>query len=139
MKKNEFEGIDHAIVGKFKAPIEKFNTNQDLQNWSKTKVLEITTKDFGGRHEETKIQRKAILQEWFDYVLQENDGYTLAMVLLILSSITKDLKSYNDTIPPFLNKGVLADCITEIDKKIKQGTKYQFDLNKMGKNSKQRI
>lgn len=37
MKKKEFEGIDLAVVQKFKAPIEKFNSNIDLQNWAKEK------------------------------------------------------------------------------------------------------
>ena len=34
MKKSEFEGIDLAVVQKFKAPIEKFNSNNDLQKWA---------------------------------------------------------------------------------------------------------
>ena len=44
MKKKEFEGIDLAVVQKFKAPIEKFNSNIDLQNWAKEKAEAITEK-----------------------------------------------------------------------------------------------
>ena len=137
MKKKQFGGIDLAVVEKFKAPVEKFNTNADLQKWSETKTLEIANKDFGGRQDETPIQRKAMLKEWADYVLKKNDGYTNAMALLILDAITKDLKPDNDTIPPVLNKGVLADCIEEIDKNTKQNPKYQFDLNKIYRNKLQ--
>ena len=49
MKKHEFEGIDLAVVEKFKAPIEKFNSNADLQNWAGEKAKAIAEKDFGGR------------------------------------------------------------------------------------------
>ena len=137
MKKSEFSGIDRAVVEKFKAPIEKFHTNADLQKWSLGNTLELANKDYGGRNEETKIQRKAMLKEWSDYVLQENDGYTNAMSLLILYAVTKDLKPDNDTIPPVLNKGVLADCIAELEKQTKEDPKYQFDLNKIYKNKLQ--
>ena len=34
MRKKEFNGIDLAVIQKFKAPIEKFNSNEDLQNWA---------------------------------------------------------------------------------------------------------
>ena len=133
MKKSKFSGIDRAVVENFKAPIEKFYTNADLQKWSFENALELANKDYGGRKEETKIQRKAMLKEWSDYVLQENDGYTNAMSLLILDAVTKDLKHDNDTIPPVLNKGVLADCIAELDKNTKEVPKYQFNLNKIYK------
>ena len=134
MKKKEFSGIDLAVIQKFSAPIEKFNSNEDLQNWADEKVQEILNKDFGGRSEETKIQRKAMLKEWSDYILDENDAYKKTTAFLILSAITKDLDANNDNIPPVLNKGVLADCISEIEKNIKINPKYQFDLNKMYKN-----
>ena len=31
----QFSGMDLACVEKFKAPIEKFNINDDLQEWAK--------------------------------------------------------------------------------------------------------
>ena len=45
MKKAEFSGIDLFVVNKFKAPVEKFNSNEDLQNWCKEKIDEIRKKD----------------------------------------------------------------------------------------------
>jgi len=131
MKKAQFGGINLAVVEKFKAPIEKFNSNDDLQNWAALKLKEITKTDFGGRQDETKIQRNAMLNEWTDYVLTENGAYSNATALLILSAVTKGLKLGNDKLPPVLNKGVLADCISEIIKNIKADKKYHFDLNKM--------
>lgn len=134
MKKSEFKGIDLAVVQKFKAPIEKFNSDDDLQNWAGEQAKAIADNDFGGRHEETEIQRKAMLGEWSDYVLDENNAYKKTTALLILNAITKYLEPDNDNIPPVLNKGVLADCIDEIDKNTKNNPKYQFDLNKMYQN-----
>ena len=131
LKKSQFDGLDLAVVEKFKAPIEKFNSNDDLQDWAKGQAESIANTDFGGRQKETVIQRKAMLKEWSDYVLKENDAYNNATALLILNAVTKDLKPDNDKLPPVLNKGVLADCISEIDKNTKADKKYQFDLNKM--------
>lgn len=134
MKKKEFEGIDLAVVQKFKAPIEKFDLNVDLQNWAGKKAKAIAAKDFGGRQAETKTQRNELLKEWSDYIFKENNAYKKTTALLILDAITKNLEPDNDNIPPVLNKGVLADCIYEIDKNIKTDPKYQFDLNKMYQN-----
>ena len=140
LKKSQFEGLDFAAVEKFKAPIEQFKTNNDLQNWCKSKIkTNILDKDFGGRQEETKIQRKAMLKEWTDYVLKENEGYNSATALIILSAVTKGLNPDNDKLPPVLNKGVLADCISEIETNLKKDKKYSFDFNKMYQNKLQSL
>ena len=138
LKKTQFDGLDYAAVEKFKAPIEKFNSNEDLQKWCKDKVKsDILEKDFGGRQEETKIQRKAMLKEWTDYVIKDNDAYNNATALIILSAVTKGLRPDNDKLPPVLNKGILADCMSEIDTNLKKDKKYAFDLNKMYQNKLQ--
>jgi len=135
MKKNQFEGLDLACVQHFKAPIEKFNINDDLQNWSKTKLeKEYIDKDFGGRQQETKIQRKAMIKEWGDYVTKENDAYTPTTQLLIMNAVTKDLKPDNDALPPVLNQGILAATVDEIDTNMRADNKYSFDINKIYQN-----
>lgn len=131
MKKKEFGGIDFAVVEKFKAPIEKFNSNSDLQNWARKKAETIANKDFGGRQEETQIQRKAMLKEWSDYVFYENKNFSDTTSLLILDAVTKNMKSDNDKLLPVLNKKVLDECINEIEKNTKADSKFQFNLNKI--------
>ena len=37
VKKTDFEGIDFAVVEKYKAPLEKFKTKDDLQKWCEKK------------------------------------------------------------------------------------------------------
>lgn len=137
MKKKEFAGVDLAVVEKFKAPIEKFNNSGDLENWVENKIEDIKSKDYLGRQKETTIQRNAMLKEWFNYVTEENDAYSKPMQLIVLSAITKDLEPDNDTIPPVLNKGVLADCAEELKTKLTENPKLNFDFNKMYRNKLQ--
>ena len=105
MKKPQFSGFDLLVVNKFKAPIEKFNTNDDLQNWCKEQIDELSKKDLKGRQAETTTQREATFKEWSDYVLKKNDAYTNSIALLILDGILKDINPDNDTEIPPLNKG----------------------------------
>lgn len=134
MKKQEFSGIDRVCVDKFKAPIEKFNTNEDLQDWAGEKLQTILTTDYEGRREETQIQRKALIKEWGDYLTKENDAYNKTAGLLVMSAITKDLEPNNDELPPCLNKGVLADVMSKVDngenvnilKEYKTGLRHQY-------------
>lgn len=116
MKKSDFKGIDRVCVEKFKAPIEKFNKNEDLQNWAGKLLNNIIKKDYKGRQQATVTQRKNLINEWSNYVTKENDSYNNSAGLLIMSSITKDLKPENDALPPVLNKSVLADIMSEINK-----------------------
>ena len=131
MKKAQFDGVNRMIVEKFKAPIEKFNTQSDFQSWAGKMTENLMSKNFGGRQAETIEQRKHMLKEWKDYVLTENGVYTSAIGLLILSAITNDLKPDNDKIPPVLNKGVLADCVSEISKNSEENKDYQPNFRKM--------
>lgn len=132
LKKSFFKGLDLAVVERFKAPIEKFNSNENFQKWCKAKIKsDFLQKDFGGRQEETVFQRKAMINEWSNYVLKENGCYSSAAALLILAAATKGLSPENDKLPPVLNKGILADCISEIDLNLEKDKKYSFDLNKM--------
>ena len=74
MKKSQFSGIDLVCIEKFKAPIEKFNKNEDLQNWAKQKLDLILNKDYGGRQIETIDQRISILHSWKKYIEQNNNA-----------------------------------------------------------------
>lgn len=133
MKKTKFSGFDAAVVEKYKAPIEKFNSNEDFENWTKSKIEELAKRDYKARQKDSQIQREALLKEWFIYVLQGNSAFTPAMQLIILDAITKNLKPNNDELPPVLNKGVLADCISELNKSLKENPKNSFNFHKMYK------
>ena len=134
LKKADFNGTDLAVIEKYKPNIQQFKTKEDLQIFAEQQIKELKRKDFGGRQEETKIQRKTMLQEWFDYVTKGNEAYSNTQRLIILAAITKDLKANNDKIPPVLNKGVLADTVSELEERLKTNSKQMFDFNKMYQN-----
>ena len=134
MKKADFRGFDYAVLEKFKAPIEKFDVLSDFQNWAGGLVEKIKNTNFLGRKAETVVQRKGMLKDWFNYVIEENGAYTKAIQLLILSAMTKNLGEKDDNLPPTLNKGVLADCVSDLNKELEKDKKVQFDFNKMYQN-----
>ena len=131
MKKRDFEGIDFAVVEKFKAPIQQFKTNDDLQNWAAAKIRdEYLNMDFGGRTRETRKLRKSILNNWLDY-LTGNEKYSNTTQLLILNAITKDLKNTTDTLPPMLDINALEITLTTLENILKTDSKALFDLKKI--------
>ncbi|MBQ6515579.1 hypothetical protein IJI31_00195 [bacterium] len=130
MKKNEFSGIDLLVVEKFNAPIEKFKTNDDFSKWAENEISDILGKDYNARTYEASIQRDAIIGEWKKYFEEENKEYTPSEKLLIYDGITKNLKPDNDTIPPILNKGALADTMYQLKEDLKTNPKMAFNFSK---------
>lgn len=122
MKMSELKGIDQFVAKKYKINPQPIKTLKDFQEKCKSFVEDIAKKseegNFSGRQQETQIQRKAMIKDWYDYVVKENGAYTGAMALMILGGITAGLKPKEDTLPPVLNKGVLANTIEEISNTI---------------------
>lgn len=133
-KKTDFQGIDYYVIERFQPNIQKFKTKEDLQTFANNLIKEIKEKDYPARKDEISAQRKAMLNEWYKYILEENKAYTTTQRLIILKSITKNLSSNNDSIPPVLNKGVLASTITEINNRLEQKPNEKIDFNKIYQN-----
>ena len=132
MKKSEFSGIDLLVVNTFRAPVEKFDGMKNFQDWCDEEIQKITEKDYTTtRDKQANIQRKELLNEWFDYVLKENDAYTNSISLLILDGITKNLKNDNNALPPILDKGILASTIQNITDLLKENPKAQINFYKL--------
>lgn len=131
LKKMQFSGMDLACVEKFKAPIEKFNVNEDLQEWAK-KGIKNEFKDMTGRQPMTKVQRDAILKDWKTGLLE--DKKQPSTIYLVLKSITKGVKPENDKLPSVYNKEIFDKTLNIINKKleIEKGNQkiYSFDFNK---------
>lgn len=135
MKKSKFSDIDLVVVNKFKAPIEKFNSNNDFQKWCLDKIEnEYKLKNYSARQEKTTEERNVILSDWINY-LDGIDKYNNAEKLLIIDGITTNLKLKNDSIPPLFNENVLDDTIFEIKQKSKENKNYQIDFNKLYSNN----
>lgn len=128
MKKKQFLGVSRIVVEKYKLPIEKFNVIDDMQRWCKDFIdKNLIGRRYPGRQEFSLEQRTAVLKEWFNYVLKENQLYTSAMAMFILAGITKGLKETNDEIPPILNKGVLADTIDTLENSTDKNYNVDFE------------
>lgn len=130
MKMSELNGIDQFVARKYKLPIEKFKVIEEFQNFCKKMVEEISKKDFLGMYEGTRTQRKAMLKEWYEYVTKGNDAYTSSIALMIMKGITTGLKPEENTLPPVLNKGVLADTVSVIQDRLNADPKAQLKFDK---------
>jgi len=138
MKKNQFFGIDLMMINKLKAPIGKFNSNDDFQNWCKdilendylAKIDELSESD----DIQAQKQKKKILSDWIDYITVENEAYTPAIQLMILSSITSTLDKSTNHLPPNLDKRILADTIYEITQNSKKDKNYNCNFDKLYRN-----
>ena len=141
MKKTQFSGIDLMMINRLKAPIEKFNTNDDFQAWCKNKVQNeyISKKDelVESVDPQAQIQKEKILSDWIEYITVENEAYTPAIQLMILSSITSDLSNDTNHLPPVLDKRILADTIYEITQNCKKDKNYNPNFNKLYRNKLQ--
>ena len=128
MKKSQFNGIDFAVVEKFKAPIEKFNTNDDFQDWADKRQRTVIDKPLGGKSAETVKQREFMKLSWVDSML--NTGYTPAERLLILNGVTKNLNKNDDTFLPSYNDKVLRQTVDTLKTELADNPKLQFDFGK---------
>ena len=131
MKKSEFSGIDRKVVEDTRVDVEPFKDMGDFYKYCNGLTDMIKNKNYGGRRVETKTQRQSILQEWFDYVIKGNDAYTPAISYMILNGISRNLKPNDDTLPPVLNKGVLAKTVCEAQNKVDKENNLQFNFGKM--------
>ena len=96
--------MDLLCVEKFKAPIEKFNSNNDLQTWAFKKFVDFRTKDYSGRSRHGRVHRKVILRDWLNNICSPDSQYTNVEKVLILHGITKDLKKNTDKIEKNVQK-----------------------------------
>lgn len=112
VKKSQFNGIDYAVVEKFKPPIEKFNSCEDLQTWAEEKCRDIIHSDLGGRNKEIYFQRREELLNWGKNLNYENK--TNSEKLFVLSGITKHLNQNDDTYVPVYDEIVLKKSLEEI-------------------------
>ena len=133
MKKSKFQGTDLAVINKFKAPIEKFNTNEEFQNWCKEKTKEEYSDGYYMAQDmNATFKRESILNDWNTYLTKEDNDYTEAQKLFIMNGITRDLKKTTNTMPSILNKEVLKQTMDEIDEEfINNGAKRELSFNKI--------
>lgn len=137
LKKSELNEFEFACAVKFKAPLEKFNTSDDFQEWANKKLEEKT--DLSNYKYKEKIvedEVKKILTEWKEY-LSEDDVYKSnpALSMIIFDAITGDLSPETHNLPPVLHKGVLSDSIGQFSGNLKQNRRAIPNFAKMYQNN----
>lgn len=120
MKKRDFTGTDLLAVERFKAPIEKFNSNEDFQNWADIKSKEYTSDTI-------------VLALIYDD-LNNAKNFTKAEILLMIAALMKEIKKRNYTNDLF-NMDIFKSSIAELREKTTKNPKEKFNLFKLYKSN----
>ena len=134
MKPNQFKGIDYAVVRKFKAPVEKFDNNSDLQAWATVKLQSLMNKSFQSEHDEITLDRMFRIAAWNDFLKSKQNEWSPAKILLIFSSMLKGMKSKNNVVPPPIRESVLEKSIDSLENSLNNHKDKPFDFNKIYQN-----
>ena len=127
MKVSQFEGVDYSCVRQFKAPIEKFNGMKDFYNWILECKNKKLSKNLKGRSPETERKRCCIMKNWEEGL----KNYSPPIALITISSIVKNLKSSNDSLPPAFHSTVFEETVADIEGAVALEPEFQFDITKI--------
>ena len=133
MKKSAFKGFDLECVNRFKAPIETFNSIDNLHKWAKNKLRD-TLKPAKYRVEDCVItaERMDILEAWGSFFTRDKaykNNPTLS--LIIADGITHNLNNTNKDIPPILYPKALIETVRQIRKNMSEVKGYSFNFEKI--------
>ena len=127
MKPNQFKGFDYACVRKFKAPVEKFETEKNFYGWAMDKLnVFVKEKLVEGKSDLTVTRRKEGIFEWRTELGFDLEAAPLA--LIVLTSILKDLKPNNDKLPPILSKDIFRKTVEDLEKQLADNKDLQFNF-----------
>lgn len=133
MKPNQFRGLDYATVRKFKAPVEKFNSNSDLQNWAGVMLQTLTDKTYKSNTCHVDIGRRISINKWKDFLLTKGLNWTETKKLITFSAMVQGLKENNDKIPPIINEDILNKTFTTLESDLIKDKDLCFNFNKLYK------
>ena len=128
MKKSQFHGIDILVVNQFKAPIEKFNTNEDFQNWCNNETKKINLNEPCGRSKQTATLRKWVLRNWINYLNKNN--VSRAKQLLIYNGLKRDINPKDDRLPPIFREEILKKTLRNCETILKSRPNAQINFIK---------
>lgn len=133
LKKSAFRGFDLECVNRFKAPIETFNSVDELHKWAMTKLREKLNPEFHRANDHLiTAERNDILDSWYN-ILMKDKSYKQnpTLSLIIADGITHDLSKTNKDIPPIFYPSALINTIRQIRKNIANVKGYSFNFNKI--------
>ena len=131
MKSSAFTGFDYACMRKFKAPIEKFKSLDDFYIWAEKNFYRLSEIDLKGRNDIVVSERKKMLSKWVNFLSGNKNLLSPSLALLAFSSIIKNLKPDNETVPPEINEDVFVKTIDNLESDLIKNRDYKFDLEKI--------
>lgn len=128
MKKSEFQDADLVCINKFVAPIEKFNSRNDLEKFAEEKLKkEYYNKEFPARTPKANESREILLKQWKERLTEENWSWGYPGNLIIMAALTKNLKPNNDTLPLPFNENVLLKTMSSINTDSNRNYTFNFE------------
>lgn len=110
----------------FKAPLEKFNKQEDFRNWSKDKLNQtLDLSKYSAIDELDTEERVNRLVPWKDFLLTDREMKNHPeLALVIADSLTKDLYFDTKNFPPVFDKEAVRATVSSIDRELKKNPKY---------------
>ncbi len=122
LRKSKLMGLPLACACMFKAPLEKFKNEKQLEAWVEDKVqdLEHNSRAFSAVYSEELVQ-------WRDFLKNEPTYKTNPFEMLImLSSFENKAKKWGDF--PSVEPVVIKSTFEEIDEELKKDRKFTFNF-----------
>lgn len=133
IKKTKLNGLDLACANIFKAPLEKFNSKEDLDNWAENKLQTmIKTANYPHKNPRQKKELDKRLEEWIDFFNKEEGVYANkpAVDLIAYNAITKNIDLSKNVIPPYFDKVTFGLTVRELETQMKEDRNSLFDFEK---------
>lgn len=131
VKKSQFQPIELALVEKYKLPIEKYSSVEDLQMYAEKELEKLEKKPFDGKNSDTGMLRKQLLNEWFDYFKANSDKYPPSTRFLVCNEICNKLNSDTEKLPPTPNSVVIDETLEQIHDGFSKDKHFSFNFENL--------
>ncbi len=133
MKKSQLNEFDLACANQYKAPIEKFKTKQDFNDWANEKLeqmFSLKKLDSKTADEYVKEDKDRIIGEWKQVITNKNEKCieNPSLSLAVFSSLISDLAYDSKDLPEEYNEKVFDDTVSEIEQHLKANKNYSFNF-----------
>ena len=131
MKPNQFKGFDYAALRKFKAPVEKFNSTADLQDWAVLQFSKLCKKTFEHQKNDIELERKLAINKWKDFLQEKDEIWSPTKILVVFSSILGGMKRNNNIVPPAIREDVIDNTCNDIENSLSLNRDKPFSFEKI--------
>ena len=132
IKKNRLTNYQRLCANYFKAPLEKFDTHEDLRQWAREGLAQtMELNKYEAIDELDSKERMKRLGEWKEFLTQDDEMKEYpTLAFYVADSITKDLYPETKNFPPLFDKDTFRHVIQEIDKILNKDPKAIMNFKK---------